>query len=109
AGLAAIILFAVGVIRWAVFGPASVGVAQQSRDDAEMVGLLRSINDRLLISDTAKRIAYREQDRETLRKAIREDIAKGDYEAALALVTEMSQAYGYRREAEAFRDEILAA
>lgn len=71
--------------------------------------ILRSINERLLLSDIAKRIAYRHQDRDALRKAIREDIEKRDYDAALALVSEMSQVYGYRQEAEDFRDQILQA
>ncbi|MEX0777731.1 MAG: hypothetical protein WD042_18665 [Phycisphaeraceae bacterium] len=70
--------------------------------------LLKSINDRLLISDAAKRIAYREQDRAALRQAIREDIERSDYDAALVLVDDMGQQYGYREEAEQFREEILA-
>lgn len=78
-----------------------------SPEDAAL--LLRSINDRLLISDTAKRIAFRERDRATLREAIRADIAKNDFEAALVLVDDMSKLYGYREEAETFRSEILAA
>lgn len=72
----------------------------------ELPGLLRSINERMLLSDTAKRIAYREKDRAALRRAILDDIAKQDFEAALAMVDEMSQAYGYREEAEEFRRQI---
>ncbi len=70
---------------------------------------LGSLRDALMLSDTAKRILYRERDRQALRKAIREDIDKRDYEAALTLVSQMSQVYGYRLEAEQFRSEIEAA
>ncbi|MBI1335565.1 MAG: hypothetical protein GC164_01230 [Phycisphaera sp.] len=108
-GLVGLAFFLLGIVRWAVFGFDSLESPAEVNRDGEVIALLDSINDRLLISDTAKRIAYREQDRETLRRAIREDISKGDFEAALVLVSEMSQAYGYRREAEQFRDEIITA
>ncbi len=68
--------------------------------------LLRLIGDRLMISESAKRIAFRAQDREALRHAIEDEISKRDYEAALALVEEMSSTYGYRMSAEQFRKEI---
>jgi len=108
--LVALGFFLLGVIRWALHGSQGFGASTGAGAlPDEFLPLLRSINDRLLISDTAKRIAYRDQDRQTLRSAIREDIEKGDFEAALALVTEMGQDYGYRREAEEFRDKILSA
>lgn len=70
---------------------------------------LDKLKDALLLSDTAKRIIYRERDRQALRRAIREDIDKRDYEAALVLVGHLAQVYGYRLEAEQFRGEIEAA
>jgi hypothetical protein len=76
---------------------------------AQSLELLRSIAERLLISDAAKRIAYREQDRNALRQAIRDDIAKRDFAAAMALVAEMDHTYGYREEAQEFREQILQA
>jgi hypothetical protein len=75
----------------------------------EMIELLKTVSERMLISDMAKRIAYRENDREALRRAIREDIDRRDYDAALILVSEMGRSYGYRLEAEQFREEIEAA
>ena len=84
-------------------------VAGPQAADPRVLELLQAVSDRLLISDTAKRIAYRERDRTALRDAIRADMRKHDYEGALVLVEEMSKAYGYRREAEEFRDQILAA
>ncbi len=74
---------------------------------AEQARLLDSINERMLISDQAKRIAYRQKDREAMRQAIIEDIRIEDYDAAMALVKEMAEIYGYREEAEQFRQQIL--
>ncbi len=84
----------------------SSGSKPAAGTDAQTDRLLAVIADRLLISDTAKRILYRERDREALRKAIREDLDNRDYEAALVLVNQMSEVYGYRIEAEGFRSEI---
>lgn len=78
-------------------------------NNAQNDRLLAVIADRLLISDTAKRILYRERDREALRKAIREDVDNRDFEAALVLVNQMGDVYGYRVEAEGFRSEIEQA
>jgi len=103
AGSAALI---VGSVRWAMHGSHTVGTAPANASDAD---LLRSINDRLLLSDTAKRIAYRQHDLAALRRAIREDVDKGAFDAALVLVQEMSQTFGYREEAEAFREQIIHA
>lgn len=105
AGSAALV---VGSVRWAMYGKDAVG-ASSGGAGATDGDLLRSINDRLLLSDTAKRIAYRQHDLGALRRAIREDIDKGAFDAALVLVQEMSHTFGYREEAEAFREQIINA
>lgn len=97
----------VGGVRWAVYGPASGDTPQGG--DERTHRLLQLIADRLLISETAKRITYRKQDREALRQAIREDIDKGDFDTAMVLADEMAQTYGYREESEVFREEINKA
>ena len=107
-GLAGLIGIIIGSVRWGIYGSKSRSALGHGANDPAVAELLRSINARMLISDTVKQIAYRERDRETLRRAIREDIDKADFEAALALVDNMSGIYGYRQEAEGFRDEILA-
>ncbi len=58
------------------------------------------------LSDAAKQIAYRAKDLEALRSAIREDIDKGDFEAATMLVNAMEQRFGYVAEANKFRSQI---
>ncbi|MEM6332804.1 MAG: hypothetical protein AAF823_05630 [Planctomycetota bacterium] len=78
-------------------------------DSREVLDALERINDRLLLSDTAKRIAYRQEDLDVLRKTIREDIAKHRFDAALALIAELAQTYGFKEEAEGFRDQIAGA
>lgn len=107
--LAGLIGIIIGSVRWSIYGFKSRSTLGHGANDPAVAELLRSINDRMLTSDTVKQIAYRARDRETLRQAIREDIDKADFEAALALVDNMSGIYGYRQEAEGFRDEILAA
>jgi hypothetical protein len=68
--------------------------------------ILNEVNENLLLSDRAKSVAYREKDREALRRAIREDMAKRDWEAALVLANEMESLFGYKQEAMKFRDEV---
>ena len=68
--------------------------------------LLRSINERLLISNEAKRYSGRKHDSEVLRRAIQEDLAAKDLDGALRLAKELSDAYGYDQESEEVREKI---
>jgi hypothetical protein len=68
--------------------------------------MMNQLSDQQVLSDRAKSIAYRDKDREALRRAIQEEIAQQDWEAALVLVEDMEAAFGYRQEAERFREEI---
>ncbi len=105
------LLLGLGVLAVSVpaAGYTIVAALRENSMDPRSIDLLESINKRLLISDAAKRTAYREQDRNALREAIRHDISRGDFDAALVLVQDMANEYGYREEAEVFRTEILAA
>lgn len=58
------------------------------------------------LSETAKRILHRKEERALLRKAIEQDIAAGDYDAAMTLVKELADRFGYRADAEEFRARI---
>lgn len=58
------------------------------------------------LSETAKRIMHRKQERDLLRSAIEQDIQDGDYDAALILATELAERFGYRADAEEFRARI---
>lgn len=72
----------------------------------QLIITLNMVSEQQLISDRAKQMAYREKDRDALRRAIQEEISRGDYEAALSLVGEMDKTFGYRMEAEQFREDI---
>jgi Skp family chaperone for outer membrane proteins len=71
-----------------------------------MTVILNEVHEAELLSDRAKSVAYREKDRDALRRAIREDIAKRDWEGALVLANEMESLFGYRQEAMKFREEV---
>jgi hypothetical protein len=62
-----------------------------------------------MLSDNAKRVLFREREIGLLRDAIESDIAASEYNAALALCKEMAEVFGYRDEAEAFRERIMEA
>src|SRR4051812_40525023 len=68
--------------------------------------MLNLISEQQLLSDRAKSVAFREKDREALRRAIQEDLARHDFEAAITLADEMERVFGYRGEAERLRQQI---
>jgi hypothetical protein len=70
--------------------------------------LLNLVSEQQLISERAKAIAFRESERDAVRRAIREDMARKDYDAALMLANEIESVFGYKQEADQFRAEIQA-
>ena len=68
--------------------------------------VLNSISEQQLLSDRAKSVAYRDKDRDALRRAIHEEIAKRDWEAAMVLANDIETQFGYKQEADRFRLEI---
>jgi len=99
------VMMIIGAVRWAIYGKDSAGAPWTKNQ----VTLLHSINERLLLSETAKRIAYRHEDIDLLRSTIKTDIEKKDFDAALVLVNEFGTTYGHKEEAEEYRDRIVAA
>lgn len=67
---------------------------------------LADLRDIATLSDAAKQVAYRAKDLEALRTAIREDLGRGDFEAATMLVNEMERRFGYALEADKIREQI---
>jgi len=61
------------------------------------------------LSETAKRIIHRKEERRLLRAAIEQDIQDRDWDAALILVRELADRFGYRVDAEEFRERIERA
>lgn len=58
------------------------------------------------LSEAAKRVLHRRHEREILRRAIEQDLTDGDYDAAMVLVKELAERFGYRADAEEFRGRI---
>lgn len=67
---------------------------------------LDEIKESLLLSDDAKSVAYREKDRQTLRQAIEEELARNDFEAASTLADQLEMRFGYREMADQVRRRI---
>lgn len=58
------------------------------------------------LSEGAKRVIHRRHEREILRRAIEQDILAQDWDAAMVLVKELAERFGYRADAEEFRARI---
>ncbi|MFI4917134.1 MAG: hypothetical protein ACIAS6_11590 [Phycisphaerales bacterium JB060] len=96
-----------------VLAPASVGLVYVVRDirrtraDLHSTTLaLRSLGEQAALSDDARRVLHRSRERTLLRRAIEEDIAAEDWDAALVLSGELADRFGYRQDAEDFRRRI---
>lgn len=58
------------------------------------------------LSEAAKRVIHRRQERDLLCRAIEQDLADHDWDAGMILVKELAERFGYRKEAESFRVRI---
>lgn len=58
------------------------------------------------LSEGAKRVLHRREERELLRRAIEQDIQAEDWDAAMVLVKELAERFGYRADAEEFRTRV---
>jgi hypothetical protein len=68
--------------------------------------LLNLMSEQQLLSDRAISIAYREKDRDALRRAVHEEMGRHDWDAALSLVDEMERVFGNKAESGKLRKEI---
>jgi hypothetical protein len=113
---AALILMAVGLLGRAVVHALLKAEANINRIHNETLDLLelmkriephfRIISENSQISDVARSIAHRDREREALRQAIREEMYRGDWEAAHYLIEQMESRFGYMQEAKSMRGEI---
>lgn len=71
--------------------------------------ILSSIAQSSRISEGTKSITARAEEREAVRSAIREEVAREDWEAALYLVDQMEHRFGYQDEADRLRTQIVEA
>lgn len=70
---------------------------------------IQDLQESMILSDDARRVINRKRERELLRRAIEEDIQIEDWDAAMVLVRELAERFGYRADAEEFRAKIETA
>lgn len=107
---------AIGVLGLIVVGAAApFSFAGRSDPRVDTLALLHEINhsikrlcEQQALSDDARRVLNRSSERELLRSAIEEDMRRNDWEAALVLVHELAERFGYRADAEEMRSRIEA-
>ena len=68
--------------------------------------VLSRMSEQQLLSDRAKTIAYRDKERDALRRAIQEDIGRQEWDLAMRLADDIEREFGYKAEADRFRQEI---
>lgn len=68
--------------------------------------VVRNIADNSEISDAARSITHRDKETEALRHAIREEMYRSNWDAAIYLVEQLERRFGYAREAEELRKEM---
>jgi hypothetical protein len=105
-----------GIILLLLIVPLTAAISRQpgatSHGHDESGGLARAISqmsEQAALSDDARRVLNRKRERELLRAAIDEDIAIEDWDAAMVLVKELAERFGYRSDAEEFRQRIEQA
>lgn len=74
-----------------------------------MTRAIKDLQESMILSDDARRVINRKRERELLRRAIEEDIQIEDWDAAMVLVRELAERFGYRADAEEFREKIETA
>ena len=103
---------AIGLIVVAATAPVALllaGLLARLREVGPIIRQVDRIHEHTMLSDNAKRVLFRDREIQLLRGAIEDDIARGDYNAAITLCDEMANLFGYREEAEAFRSRIVQA
>jgi tetratricopeptide (TPR) repeat protein len=83
-----------------------IGIDRLKSQISKMTKSIEHLEETMILSDDARRVLNRHKERELLSKAIDEDIERGDFHAAIVLVNELAQRFGYREEAEEFRAKI---
>jgi tetratricopeptide (TPR) repeat protein len=83
--------------------------SERSSQMKRMVEAIESLRSEAGLSETAKRVLHRREERDLLRNAIEQDIEAEDWDAAMTLVKELAERFGYRLDAEEFRVRIEQA
>jgi len=102
-----------GLIVTAATAPIAIGLAgprpREGGGNYEVMLAIRELSELGALSDDARRVMNRQRERELLRRAIEEDLESHDYDAAMILVKELAERFGYRADAEELRHRIETA
>jgi hypothetical protein len=80
--------------------------AASVRCQEDLIDAISRLIDQTALSDDARGVLNRRRERELLCQAIEEDIIAQDWDAAMVLVKELAERFGYRADAEEFRQRI---
>lgn len=69
---------------------------------------LDQLNENMLISDSAKAVAYRKKELKALQNAIEEEISGKDWESAEYLIEQLESKFGQRSQANEYREKLLS-
>jgi hypothetical protein len=107
-----------GTLLVLTLGPVALMLAAAQTDRRQRLMLdrveelsrsVRTLSDQSLLSNDARRVLNRQAERDLLRQAIDEDIRDKNWDAAMVLVKELAENFGYRSDAEEFRHKIEEA
>jgi tetratricopeptide (TPR) repeat protein len=107
-----------GTLLVLTLGPVALLVAHHLSDRRQRVLLdkvedltraVKTLTDQSGLSNDARRVLNRQAERDLLRLAIEEDIENRNWDAAMVLVKELAENFGYRSDAEEFRRKIEQA
>ena len=106
--LGVVIVGATAPIAYLLLRPMSVPPPATSNDESfkRLALAIEELAEEQALSDDARRVLHRKRERDLLRRAIEEDIAVEDWDAAMVLVKELAERFGYRADAEEFRARI---
>lgn len=95
------------MVAWRI-GDGGAGAGSE-RLMRELLEAVRRQSDEAGLSEAAKSVIHRKRERDILRNAIEQDIFDEDWDAAMVLVKELAERFGYRADAEEFRTRIERA
>ena len=97
-----------GIASLLAIGLATLLERRSPATDDSTTAILARIEEHSMLSDQAKRLVYRDRELELLRMLVEQDIASGDFDAAMRMVDELGTQFGRREEAEGLRTRIDA-
>jgi hypothetical protein len=104
-----VVLALVGVVAAVAHRSPGLSASSSSADLEALTRAIDRFSEQSALSDDARRVLNRQRERDLLRAAIEEDISAQDWDAAMVLVRELAERFGYRADAEEFRQQIEQA